>query len=327
MHYEFLEESISMRGMTAYRIRATQDTTYADKGELGGFVCKDSKLSPDAWVGGNASAWDSVLDGNVLVENNASVEKSQLTGNCKVLGDAAVFRSSVRGVYAKDEAAIRDCTLELETDTSYGFGLQGTVSLSSCKLTYTGMSNEFIQFRGSAKLVECKIKGKLMTFDGDTYIKYGEIEGKSLHFENIKDAIQLYVKGERVNLEDIVHASDFSIDEVSEVTVKGKMTIGNVIIDGSSIELIGDDLLVRYSEITGSRIMILDGVRMEFTDINGSDVELTGHPEIRGGFGNRINIKDKVCIRDFVLVETGAFERARVFEKETLSGELQLIGK
>lgn len=166
-----------------------------------------------------------------------------------------------------------------------------------------------------------------MTFDGDTYIKYGEIEGKTLYFENVKDAIRLYVKGEHVNLENIVHASDFSNYEVSEVTLKGKMSIGNVIIDGSSIELTGDDLLVQYSEITGSRIMILEGVRIGYTDISGSDVELTGHPEVRGGFGNRINIKDKVCIHDFVVVETGAFERARVFQQETLSGELQLIGK
>ena len=54
--YRLTDETITVFGRTLYRIQATENipSRYVDKGDLGGFIEKESNLFGDAWVFGDA---------------------------------------------------------------------------------------------------------------------------------------------------------------------------------------------------------------------------------------------------------------------------------
>ena len=60
MKYELTNESINHLGITLYRIKALKDFNNVRKGDLGGYIEKESNLSQNdnAWVSGNA--WVSI---------------------------------------------------------------------------------------------------------------------------------------------------------------------------------------------------------------------------------------------------------------------------
>ena len=91
MNWEFTGETKIYFGITLKRIRAACDFTLKcgikiHKGELGGWLEKESNLSGDAWVSGNARVY-----GNAWVSDNARV-----SGNARVEGneDYMVFKNS-----------------------------------------------------------------------------------------------------------------------------------------------------------------------------------------------------------------------------------------
>jgi len=57
--YELTDEVKSFGNITLYRIRALRDFMNIKKGEVGGFIEKESNLSHsgDAWVYGNAEVY------------------------------------------------------------------------------------------------------------------------------------------------------------------------------------------------------------------------------------------------------------------------------
>ena len=106
--YRLTDETITVFGRTLYRIQATENipSRYVDKGELGGFIEKESNLSGNAWVSGDArvfgdawvsgNAWvsgDARVSGNAWVSGNARVSgNAWVSGNARVSGNAEVFQ-------------------------------------------------------------------------------------------------------------------------------------------------------------------------------------------------------------------------------------------
>lgn len=102
--YRLTDEKIEVNGVTLYRIQALRDfgqgAALVKKGELGGFIQGEDKLSQlgNAWVGGDArvsgAAWivgDARVEGNAWVSGNAEVwGNARVSGNAKVFGKAEI---------------------------------------------------------------------------------------------------------------------------------------------------------------------------------------------------------------------------------------------
>lgn len=103
--YELVEEdTIEMNGVTLYRIRSLRKFSDVKKGELGGFVEKESNLSHEGncWIYGNAKVFeDAKVKGNAKVEDEALVYgKAHVYGNAKVQGGAKVYGNAVVHYFA-----------------------------------------------------------------------------------------------------------------------------------------------------------------------------------------------------------------------------------
>ena len=84
--FELTAETNVLLGRTLYRIRALRAFGDVDKGELGGFIEKETNLAHEgnAWVSGNA-----IVSGNARVSGNAWVYN-----NAIVSGNAEIKQSS-----------------------------------------------------------------------------------------------------------------------------------------------------------------------------------------------------------------------------------------
>lgn len=86
--FKFTNETKNFDGITLHRITATEDIPArgVQKGELGGWIEKESNLAGDAWVSDNARVY-----GNAWVSDNAQVcGDAWVYGNAQVCGDAQV---------------------------------------------------------------------------------------------------------------------------------------------------------------------------------------------------------------------------------------------
>ena len=104
--YEFTNETKKVKDVfgdihTLHRIKALKDFGYVHKGDLGGWLEKESNLSQgeDCWVYGNAHVYDDaqvygfagVYD-NAQVYGNAQVyDEAWVSGNSVVCGDTEVL--------------------------------------------------------------------------------------------------------------------------------------------------------------------------------------------------------------------------------------------
>lgn len=124
--YELTEESIewiaftngSQKAFTLHRIKALKDSSDVKKGDLGGFVEKESNLAQDGdcWVYDDAIVYDNAeIYGNAKVFNNAEIggyarvhDEASVCDNAAVYGNACVYgKAIIRGnVNIGDYAAI-----------------------------------------------------------------------------------------------------------------------------------------------------------------------------------------------------------------------------
>ena len=91
--FELTAETNVLLGRTLYRIRALRAFGDVDKGELGGFIEKETNLAHEgnAWVSGNA-----IVSGNARVSGNAWVSgNARVSGNAWVSGNARVFNNAI----------------------------------------------------------------------------------------------------------------------------------------------------------------------------------------------------------------------------------------
>jgi len=86
--YELTSQKMTLRnGLVLHRIRALRDFALVKKGDLGGWVEKESNLATDyncAWIAGNGKVY-----GNARVEGDGWV-----TGNARVYGNAMIIEDA-----------------------------------------------------------------------------------------------------------------------------------------------------------------------------------------------------------------------------------------
>jgi hypothetical protein len=89
MKYELTTETKIHFGTTLYRIKALTTFGNVEKGELGGFIEKESNLDQygNAWVSGDAKVY-----GNARVSGDAEVfGDAEVSGDARVFGNAEVY--------------------------------------------------------------------------------------------------------------------------------------------------------------------------------------------------------------------------------------------
>ena len=87
--YKLTEETLEIDGIILHRIIALKDFYGVKKGDLGGFVEKESNLAHDynCWIYN-----DAVVRGNAMVYGDAKVyDDAKVYGNAEVYGDAEVY--------------------------------------------------------------------------------------------------------------------------------------------------------------------------------------------------------------------------------------------
>jgi len=79
-------------GVTLYRVELLEDCVHGKKGSLGGFIEKESNLTENAWVGGDARvSGEALVSGNAWVGGDARVSgEAWVRGNAWVGGSAWV---------------------------------------------------------------------------------------------------------------------------------------------------------------------------------------------------------------------------------------------
>lgn len=328
MHYEFTEDAIEWKGKKAFRIRATKDIPEhgVEKRHLGGFVTKDSTLSETSWVGGDASIWHSVLEGEVLVDDNAVVQESTLRRRCRVLGSSQISHSDVSGVRTNDDSRIEKSVLVLAESLFTGYVVTQKAVLEGCKMTYTAKSSDRIQFSGETKLVECIVKGKAIEMKGKTFLKYSEIDGESIFLENVEYAHGLEISGMDIILNNVQKMVYVKMKEVKTVKLMGRLGIHFTDIKGFRLEIRGDSISIRNSHISGKYITIEKAVALNEVQVEGVGIELTDFVSIEGKKEDRVRIRDNVQMKDLVSIATAENKRSMSFEKQTLTGDVQLTG-
>ena len=101
MKYKLTSNTKNWWGITLYQIQATCSFNNVSKGDLGGYIEKESNLdqSDNAWVHDNAQvsgdarvSGDAWVFGNAWVHGNAQVfGNAQVYGNARVSGNAQVY--------------------------------------------------------------------------------------------------------------------------------------------------------------------------------------------------------------------------------------------
>jgi carbonic anhydrase/acetyltransferase-like protein (isoleucine patch superfamily) len=103
--YKLTKNTKVVAGVTLFQIIALQSFNDIEKGDLGGWIEKESNLSVsgNAWVFGNASVFgnamvsgDARVSGNAMVSGDARVSgNASVFGNAMVSGDASVFGNAM----------------------------------------------------------------------------------------------------------------------------------------------------------------------------------------------------------------------------------------
>ena len=92
--FELTEETIKYYGHTLYRIIALKDFGGVRKGDLGGYVEKESNLSQfgECWISGYAKVYDDAfVYENARISHNVNVfGRAEIYGNAWVYGDAEI---------------------------------------------------------------------------------------------------------------------------------------------------------------------------------------------------------------------------------------------
>ena len=93
--FELTDETINLRGKILYRIRALKDFGDVKKGDLGGFVEKESNLSQkgNCWICNDARVFDdATIYGNAEIYGNARVyDNAEVSGDAKVFSNAVIY--------------------------------------------------------------------------------------------------------------------------------------------------------------------------------------------------------------------------------------------
>ena len=103
--YRLTDETIEFSGVKLHRIEALKDLSVVKKGDKGGFVQSEKKLSHDGdcWIFGNANVFgDANVFGSAKVYGDANVfGDAYVSGNANVYGSAKVSGDTTIRGFAK----------------------------------------------------------------------------------------------------------------------------------------------------------------------------------------------------------------------------------
>lgn len=253
--YELLKNDyIIHEGRKLYRIRALRNLACVNKGDVGGYIEKESNLSHEGncWIFNNAKVYDNaeILDhafvyDNAEVYNNAKIfDNAEIFDNAKVYGNVMIFDSSmiygdaqvygdacIRGyVEIFDNAKIHGNTLIYEYANIYGnaevYGranIYGNAEIYGNAKVYGSMlikcgKLETDCFTDMNKLLQCSLG---LAFVNDEVILYKRVnkirEGK---YRSVYDPNFIYEDGKIAIAEDV--------DEDKTVSCGGGLHVSTV---------------------------------------------------------------------------------------------------
>lgn len=329
MHYEFTEESRVLRSVTAYRIRATEyiESKGVKAGEMGGFVCKGSKLSKDAWVGGDAMVFESTLDGDILVNGKAVIEKSELKGMSTLTDAALLFKSEATHATLSGEAVVKWSKLLVEqtNDLETGFNLSGEATVTGSTLTNTGTGRQIIRLQELATIQDSTVTGNRLFFSGDTLIRKGTITGYEFVFVDVETADKLKLDGAHAEFKRVKKMEKVEAF-VNQFTLVGVAEITSTQIKGELIEIRGTDIVLKHTMINCDGAIILNSAHLEYVYMEGKEVHVSDCASLIGRKGEEITLLDQVTVRDMVCIHTSKWKKSPVLMKDTLTGDLVITG-
>ena len=124
-HYKLTDNTIEVDGHVLHQIICTETFSFADKGDLGGFIEGYQNLEGNGWVCGNAKVYGgAVVRGNGLVCGNATIcNKAGVFGNANVRGNATIRGiCDIEGVANIGGEAVIDTSKRIHIDNGFIFG-------------------------------------------------------------------------------------------------------------------------------------------------------------------------------------------------------------
>ena len=185
--YEILENIFIQpeEGLKLYRIRALRDIGMVKKGELGGFIEKESNLSQEGncWVGGNAWVFmnaqvqdnaivsgDAIVFGRAKISNNAIVtENARVYDNSRVIDNAKVYGNVKIGGNSL-----------IEDNNSYLYISNGDIDI-----TFSRMSDD------SVYMVTEVFEGTIDEVEKELYIPNSKLPSTKYVFDNMIISIEM----------------------------------------------------------------------------------------------------------------------------------------
>lgn len=208
-----LTTKISFNGRTLYRIRALKDFGVVKKGDLGGYVEKESNLSQtgDAWIYDDAKVMD-----NAVVKNDATLHhNAEIYDNAIVSGSASVNENAT----LRDKATVSDKAI-----------LYGNVILVDGTKIY-----------GKARLYDyVLVSGNAQVFD----------HARCYGFAKIEDDTQVF--NDAIIDNAVISGSACVFDKATvknNATISGHVNLyGNITVFGQAYLTSDDDIMLRSND-------------------------------------------------------------------------------
>lgn len=300
-YYELTEESTRTKTGEAFRIKALADIPSKDvkKGDLGGFMCVQSTLTGTAWVSGTSIIVNSHLKDDVCIQGDVLIEDSQLFGKCHIKDYAWLLNVTGNGILANGEIAIRDSKIYTEDQTGFGVLVEGGASIVASTLRHTGVEEGLIAVKDYAKLEKAEVKGSHMEFNKHSTLRYVEIKGSNILFENTRMIHGSKFEGTDMEFNRVYDISK-SVIKGENLLVKNRIKIWNSEVDVKDGEICGVNIEINDSTVVGKNIYIQDSVNMQYVDIHGDSVLLSGYASLVGKPDENLLLHGNMQIREFV---------------------------
>lgn len=244
-HYEFTGEEKD--GL--HRIRATRDlpSHNVKKGDIGGFIEKESNLRGNAWVADNARVrgnahvtGESLVSGNATVGGNSRIINSAIvTGDAKVYDDSIISGNAIVSGYARiegysnlmnnvivtDNAIIEDSFLIRNVKVSGNAEIRDDSHLyddsevsGNSKISNTSIHDK-CKVAGNANIKYSSLGGNSI-IEGDAYLRNTYVRGESIIKGNVKLISNEHIKEDALieSDDDILHLEGLS-RKIERITV------------------------------------------------------------------------------------------------------------
>jgi UDP-3-O-[3-hydroxymyristoyl] glucosamine N-acyltransferase len=206
-NYELTTNTKEVLGRTLYQIRATTSFGNVSRGELGGWIEKESNLSQngEAWVADNACVFDNAfVFGDAKVYCDAMVfEDAKIYGNALVFGDALIYGNAL--VY---------CDARVFGDTK----IYGNAFVFGNALVYCDAR----VFEDAKIYGNAEIYGNAWVYENAEVFGDAKVYGNADVFGKLKLSMGEFF-GVRYNKEEIKYVK---IDDSHELICKGDIKVG-----------------------------------------------------------------------------------------------------